>query len=295
MARGQYLCNPLLAPAPPTRDHDCMGWSGDRSMVSGLGAVRRRAKISVVSRGETGLRLWLFLLLSLSLHAGLLLALASRTAPGVTGQAQTLLSVRLSVEKAPAEVPVKRSAPAAVSRHPKQTARLAAAKASTRPKASASVPEPAATVEKTSPLQLQAPTPEVTQPVPARPATQAALDSSAVLPHAESATEPDTTTSSRASAREQIRRLLLKDLARNFTYPLIARRRGWEGKVLLAITVQSNGRVVHVRITRSSGFDILDRSAVNTLQNVGQLADAAPWLHGQALELLLPVVYRLTD
>jgi protein TonB len=109
------------------------------------------------------------------------------------------------------------------------------------------------------------------------------------------AAEPDTTTASRASAREQIRMLLLKDLARNFTYPLIARRRGWEGKVLLAVTLQSNGKVAHVRITQSSGFDILDRSAANTLQNVGQLADAAPWLHGQTLELLLPVVYRLTD
>lgn len=45
-------------------------------------------------------------------------------------------------------------------------------------------------------------------------------------------------------------------------YPPIARRRGWEGKVLVKIHVLENGRGDAVELARSSGHEVLDRSAL---------------------------------
>ncbi|MEZ4598194.1 MAG: energy transducer TonB [Syntrophotaleaceae bacterium] len=44
-------------------------------------------------------------------------------------------------------------------------------------------------------------------------------------------------------------------------YPLSARRRGWEGEVLLLIDVSASGRVRRVAVEKSSGFSILDEAA----------------------------------
>jgi len=49
-------------------------------------------------------------------------------------------------------------------------------------------------------------------------------------------------------------------------YPSIARRRGWEGKVLLRINVRADGLPGKVEVTKSSGREVLDQSAVRTVQ-----------------------------
>ena len=49
-------------------------------------------------------------------------------------------------------------------------------------------------------------------------------------------------------------------------YPEIARRRGYEGTVRLAVEVLANGRVGGVRVKGSSGYAILDHSALKTVK-----------------------------
>lgn len=45
-------------------------------------------------------------------------------------------------------------------------------------------------------------------------------------------------------------------------YPKEAKRKGYQGEVLLRVEVLSNGRVGEIEIKRSSGYEILDRSAL---------------------------------
>lgn len=45
-------------------------------------------------------------------------------------------------------------------------------------------------------------------------------------------------------------------------YPPLARRRGWQGEVLLAIDVAATGVAGEPVVLRSSGFDLLDRAAL---------------------------------
>jgi protein TonB len=49
-------------------------------------------------------------------------------------------------------------------------------------------------------------------------------------------------------------------------YPPEARRQGYHGEVLLKVEVLSNGQVGKIEVKKSSGYDVLDRSALNTVR-----------------------------
>lgn len=84
-------------------------------------------------------------------------------------------------------------------------------------------------------------------------------------------------------------------LEQYFVYPPLARRQGWEGKVIVSLTVDADGHLHPTRIARSSGYALLDADALDTLRRIGALPQARAWLHGRALDLDLPVVYRLLE
>ncbi len=49
-------------------------------------------------------------------------------------------------------------------------------------------------------------------------------------------------------------------------YPRIARRKGYEGIVVLKVEILPNGRVGEIRVKKSSGYRVLDRSARKTVK-----------------------------
>ena len=50
-------------------------------------------------------------------------------------------------------------------------------------------------------------------------------------------------------------------------YPRLARRRGWEGTVVLEVRVDEEGRVVDVRIRKGSGHSVLDKAALTAVRS----------------------------
>ncbi|MCK9530032.1 MAG: TonB family protein [Gammaproteobacteria bacterium] len=78
-------------------------------------------------------------------------------------------------------------------------------------------------------------------------------------------------------------------LARHFRYPLLARRQGWQGEVLLSVPVAADGSLGPTTVLRSSGHAVLDRAALAALARVPALS----WTPGIAFTLELPVRYRL--
>ncbi|GAB5606178.1 energy transducer TonB [Sideroxyarcus sp. TK5] len=49
-------------------------------------------------------------------------------------------------------------------------------------------------------------------------------------------------------------------------YPLVARRMGYQGKVVLNVEVLAEGRAGEVKLQTSSGYDILDKAALQTVK-----------------------------
>lgn len=50
-------------------------------------------------------------------------------------------------------------------------------------------------------------------------------------------------------------------------YPSLARRRGYQGTVILEVLIDRQGRVESQRIFESSGYDMLDRAAISSVGN----------------------------
>ena len=94
-------------------------------------------------------------------------------------------------------------------------------------------------------------------------------------------------------AQTRIRSRLKIELARYFNYPHVARLRGWEGSVLLAFRIEMNGRLERIRVAQSSGFAVLDRSALDSLARVDVIPEAVAWLEGHDIDMQIPVIYRL--
>ena len=49
-------------------------------------------------------------------------------------------------------------------------------------------------------------------------------------------------------------------------YPSIAKRKGYEGTVLLSVKILVNGTVAELRVKKSSGYSILDRAALKAVE-----------------------------
>ena len=50
-------------------------------------------------------------------------------------------------------------------------------------------------------------------------------------------------------------------------YPLLARKRGYQGTVLLEVLVSKDGKAASIRLARSSGYETLDRAAIKEVRN----------------------------
>jgi protein TonB len=81
-----------------------------------------------------------------------------------------------------------------------------------------------------------------------------------------------------------IRDLIMKHLS----YPQMARKMGWKGKVIVAFVIRENGTVENSRVVRSSGYDVLDHNTLKTIR------EAQPFPRPPVkAELVIPIVYKL--
>ena len=51
------------------------------------------------------------------------------------------------------------------------------------------------------------------------------------------------------------------------SYPEIARRNGWEGRVMVRVEVSAEGRPLSTAIAKSSGYGVLDQSALRAVKS----------------------------
>jgi len=81
-----------------------------------------------------------------------------------------------------------------------------------------------------------------------------------------------------------IRDLITKQLS----YPPMARKMRWSGKVLVAFVIAEDGSAHNIRVMESSGFPILDKSATETVRSV------APFPRPPVrAEIVLPVSFKM--
>lgn len=97
-----------------------------------------------------------------------------------------------------------------------------------------------------------------------------------------------------AISKARVASIIYQELSPHFTYPKIAIKRNWQGKVLLSLRVTSNGRIKNVQLNNSSGYDILDQAAIHSLSKVESLPGISSWLPFD-IDLNFPVIYKLIE
>lgn len=75
-------------------------------------------------------------------------------------------------------------------------------------------------------------------------------------------------------------------------YPPLARQRGWEGDVLIQVSVDDQGKVVKADLKQSSGHRVLDKSALKQIRT-WRFSPALKGNVGVAGEVTVPVHFRL--
>ena len=77
-------------------------------------------------------------------------------------------------------------------------------------------------------------------------------------------------------------------------YPIIARKKGWQGRLILAVHIDQNGNVLNIHVKETSGYEILDRASVKTIRDWKFL----PARHGNRYvedSINIPVSFRLKN
>lgn len=95
-------------------------------------------------------------------------------------------------------------------------------------------------------------------------------------------------------SRDQYRVQLIDEARRHKRYPALARENNWQGDVKVAVAVAANGRPT-VTLRGSSGYDVLDRQALEMFSRAARAVPIPPSLRGKEFTLEVRAVYGLED
>jgi periplasmic protein TonB len=226
---------------------------------------------------------------SLGLHALLLFALpdlvdTARRAASIPPQ---IIARLMEPEPAPVFAPV----PPVEQVAPQPPAEKKAAKPRPAPKMSVERPAPRA-----EPPAPPAPAPVAPAPVPAPPVAAVeprpvpAPPAQATAPQAQPAPSP----APDVLSRDQYRVQLIDEARRHKRYPPLARENNWQGDVRVGVAIGANGRPT-VTLKGSSGYEVLDRQALEMFTQAARAVPVPPELRGREFALELRAVYGLED
>ena len=97
-----------------------------------------------------------------------------------------------------------------------------------------------------------------------------------------------------AGAEADYGAIVLAWLERHKEYPGRAQQRRQEGVVLLFIAVGREGGVLEARIERSSGYDLLDRAALDMVARAAPLPPVPDDMPQERVEMVVPVQFFMT-
>jgi protein TonB len=222
---------------------------------------------------------------SLGLHALLLFALpelvdTARRAASIPPQ---IIARLMAPEPVPVP-PVEQAAPSPPLEKKAAKPRPAPKMSVERPAARAEPPAPPAPA-RVAPAPVPAPPVAAVEPrpVPAPPAQ-------ATAPQSQPAPSP----APDVLSRDQYRVQLIDEARRHKRYPPLARENNWQGDVRVGIAVAANGRPT-VTLKGSSGYDVLDRQALEMFTQAARAVPVPPELRGREFALELRAVYGLED
>lgn len=152
-------------------------------------------------------------------------------------------------------------------------------------------PVPAVTKKATpAPAPRPKPKPAVQpRPVPEQAAKPAPTQAQRPAPAVPVARAPEASPVAKARYED----LLYSWLVRHKEYPLVARRRGLEGRPVVTVRIDRAGHVVASRVSKPSRYPMLDEAAVAMVRRADPFPPLPADVGGDSYEFVAPVEYRL--
>jgi len=94
-------------------------------------------------------------------------------------------------------------------------------------------------------------------------------------------------------ARGNYGNLLSREFAKYKQYPRIAQMRGWQGTSKVELHIDANGNITSSTISESSGFEVLDKQALEMVRKASPLPLPPEVLRGREFTIIVPVAFRL--
>jgi periplasmic protein TonB len=95
------------------------------------------------------------------------------------------------------------------------------------------------------------------------------------------------------SARGNYGSLLSREFAKHKQYPRIAQMRGWQGIAKVELHIDANGNVISSTVSESSGFEVLDKQALEMVRKASPLPLPPENLRGREFTIIVPIAFRL--
>jgi len=95
------------------------------------------------------------------------------------------------------------------------------------------------------------------------------------------------------AARRGYAERLARAIAQHKRYPQVARMRGWQGEVLVNLKLNDSGAVLESRIERSSGYEILDKQALEMVSKAAPFPPPPEILKSSVFNIQVPVSFKL--
>ena len=94
-------------------------------------------------------------------------------------------------------------------------------------------------------------------------------------------------------ARGNYGNLLSREFAKHKQYPRLAQMRGWQGTSKVELHIDANGNITSSAISESSGFEVLDKQALEMVRKASPLPLPPEVLRGREFTIIVPVAFRL--
>lgn len=143
-------------------------------------------------------------------------------------------------------------------------------------------PPPVRTAEPPPPVIAAAPNPSEPPPAVTVPA-----------PPPEPPPKPAVAPPDLDAERSNYGSLLSREFAKHKQYPRVAQMRGWQGTTRIELQIDASGSVIASIIAESSGFEILDKQALEMVRKASPLPLPPAALRGRDFTIVVPVAFKL--
>lgn len=153
-------------------------------------------------------------------------------------------------------------------------------------------PQPVRTVESSPLPQVIAAEPKPADPPPAVTAPSPPIEPTP-KPIVESPPKPVAVSQDLDAARNSYGSQLFRELAKYKQYPRLAQMKGWQGIVKLELQMDASGNVASSNILESSGYEALDKQALEMLRKATPLPLPPEALRGKEFKIVIPIAFKM--